>query len=829
MATLIPPDPLQVGLLAGEELPAAALHCPCDPGSLGFGTTDELPDLQEVIGQPRALRALELGSEVGGTDYNIFVLGLPGSGRTTLTREYLQRKANNEPAPDDWCYVNNFDNPYTPKALRLPPGLGSQFRKDMVELLEYFLRQMPKAFESKEYLEARDRILTEVNKRQEEEFTRLKEYVNQHQFILVRTPTGVMLTPGVQGKALKPEEVEAFSEEQRQKYEMLAANLGKDVEMTLNKMREMTQNADHELTQLDQRTILFIVEPLIRGLKEKYGGMAEQARQTFVTHLDAVQADLGAHASRLRSGPPSEPPAPQPDLRWTQRYAVNVLVDNAAQQGAPVELESQPTYHNLLGRIEHEVVMGATRTDFMMIRPGALQRANGGYLILPVRDLLLNIYAWEGLKRVLRDGAIRITELGTQLGVISTQTLEPEPIPFKAKIILIGTPMLYHQLRFHDEDFAKLFKVHAEFAAAMERSPASELEYGIYVKSVLEDKGLPAFDSQAVARIIEFSSRLAEDQNKLSTRFGKIADLVREAAYWAKKENCEIVSGDSVQRAIDESIYRNNLREERIQEMIAQDMLRIEVQGRACGRINALSVLSMGDYSFGKPSRVTAVVAPGSGGVIDIERQANLGGNIHTKGVLILSGFLSWRYGSVGSLNLSASLAFEQSYSEIEGDSASAAELLALLSALSGIPLRQDRAVTGSLDQHGQIQSIGGVNEKIEGFFAICKARGLTGEQGVLIPVSNRRSLMLADEVVRAVEAGRFHVWAVRSIDQCITLLTGCEPGQRDEEGHFPPGSFNQTATERLEEFAKLVSGRGGQNNAKAQTKPEAEGAAEDE
>jgi predicted ATP-dependent protease len=832
MATQIHPTSHQPGLLAPDDLPPSALHAPCDPANLGFQTTDELPELQDVIGQPRALRALELGSEVAGTDYNIFVLGVPGSGRTTLSKEYLHRKAAGEPVPDDWCYVNNFDNPYTPKALRLPPGWGYQFRKDMFDLLAYFQRQMPVAFESKEYIEARDRILNQVKKAQEEEFLRLQDYVGKYQFILVRTPAGVMLTPGVQGKALTPEDVEKLTPEQRLEFERLATSLGEYVELTLNKLRELNQKADQDLNQLDQRTILFIIEPLIRALKEKYRVILKEDRldkwqvaiappsdplvttqagalQAFLAHLEAVQADLSNNASKFRPGAQPEATLTQADARWVQRYAVNVLVDNANQKGAPVILESQPTYHNLLGRIEHEVVMGATRTDFMMIRPGALQRANGGYLILPVRDLLINTYAWEGLKRVLRDGAIRISELGSQLGLISTQTLEPEPIPVNVKILLIGTPMLYHALRLYDEDFGKLFKVHAEFATSMERNPQAEREYGIYIKSVLVDKGLPSFDSTAVARIIEYSARLAEDQHKLSTRFGKIADLVREAAYWANKENMGVVSGACVQRAIEESIYRNNLYEERLQELITQDVLMIDVQGAVCGQINALSVLSMGDYSFGRPSRVTAAVSPGQGGVIDIERQAKLGGPVHTKGILILSGFLSWRYGIDGPLSLSASLTFEQSYSEVEGDSASAAELLALLSAIAGIPLHQDRAISGSINQHGQIQAIGGVNEKIEGFFSICKAKGLSGEQGVLIPAANQRSLMLCDEVVAAVDAGQFHVWPVSIIDQCIALLTGCEPGERDAKGRYPQGSFNASVTARLKTFTSLVATRG--------------------
>jgi lon-related putative ATP-dependent protease len=819
LATQIRPDQHIPATLVPAELPSGALHAPCDPAGLGFSTTDELPDLQDVIGQPRALRALELGSEVGGTDYNIFVLGLPSSGRTTLSQEYLQRKAAGEPVPDDWCYVNHFDNPYTPKVLRLPPGWGTQFRKDLQELLAYFQRQMAKAFESKEYIEERDRILAEVKKTQEEQFASLQEHVSKYQFILVRTPAGVMLTPGKDGQALRSEDVEKLSPEQRAEFERLARSLGEHVEITLNNLRDMNQKADQELNELDQRTNLFILGPLIQGLKEKYTNLAadkslagrpvcEASERALTAYLDAVQADLSANSVRFRPGEAIPPGLPQPDPKWTQRYAVNVLVDNSAVEGAPVIIESQPTYQNLLGRIEHEVVMGATRTDFMMIRPGALHRANGGYLILPVRDLLINPYAWEGLKRVLRDGAIRISELGSQLGLISTQSLDPEPIPLQVKILLVGTPMLYHLLRLHDEDFAKLFKVHAEFATVMERNPEAEQEYGVYVKSVLDDKGLPPFDRSAVARVIEHSARLAEDQRKLSTRFGKIADLVRESAYWAIKKNQAIVTRAAVQRAIDESIYRDNLLEEYLQEMISQDILMIDVHGAASGQINSLSVLSIADYSFGRPVRVTAAVYPGQGGVIDIERQAKLGGPIHTKGILILSGFLGWRYANEGPLSLSASLTFEQSYSEIEGDSASAAELLALISAIAEMPLRQDRAITGSVNQRGQIQAIGGVNEKIEGFFAVCQARGLSGEQGVLIPAANQRSLMLCDQVVAAVAASQFHIWPVSTIDQCLALLTGSEPGERDAEGLYPQGSVNYAVIARLKGFARLVTDR---------------------
>ena len=800
------------------DLPASALQRLCDPSALGFATTDELPVLQNVIGQPRALRALDLGSEVSGLGYNIFVFGAPSSGRTTLSQRYLENKASQAPRPPDWCYVFNFDNPYQPRALRLPAGRAVAFRAAMQELVAYCQREIPKALESQEYIQDRDRIADELKNNQEKEFARLQEYVGKYKFLLIRTSSGIILTPGIDGQPFKPEDVEKLSDEQQEKLHQLSTKLSEKVELTLSQIREMNREADKKIEELTQRMALFLIEPLIRALKQDFdppppasappsaASPADPADFSARSYLDAVQADISANAIRFKPKETPEQVLPFGGGEWSQRYEVNVLVDHSSGTGAPVIVENQPTYQNLLGRIEHEVVLGAGRTDFTMIRPGALHRANGGYLILPARDLLSNPYAWEVLKRVLRDGVIRIIELGNLMGMVSTQTLEPEPIPLDLKVLLIGTPLLHHLLRLYDEDFPKLFKVPAEFATHMDRTPAAEHEYGLFIKSVLTDHNLPPFASAAVARVIEHSSRLAEDQHKLTTRFGVIADLVREAAYWARKDSQDVVEAAAVQRAIDEAIYRNNLLEEHLQEMIAEAILIIDTAGAVIGQINALSVLSLGDYSFGRPCRVTAVVHPGQGGIVDIERQAKLGGPLHTKGVLILSGLLGGRYGRNRSLNLSASLTFEQSYDEIEGDSASAAELLALLSAIAEVPLRQDRAITGSLNQRGQVQAIGGVNEKIEGFYAVCKARGLTGEQGVLIPQANQRCLMLRQEVIASVAAGQFHLWPVADIDDCLELLTALPAGAPLPDGGYPEGCFNHRVAARLDEFSRLAA-----------------------
>jgi lon-related putative ATP-dependent protease len=538
-------------------------------------------------------------------------------------------------------------------------------------------------------------------------------------------------------------------------------------------------------------------------------------------HLEAVQADIVANAGQFRpaEGESSGEGGAQP-FAWALRYGVNVLVDNSTSKGAPVILESHPSYHNLMGRIEHEMVMGATNTNFNMIRPGALHRANGGYLVIPARDVLINPYAWEGLKRALHDGEIRIIELGNQLSLLSTATLEPEPIPLNVKVVLVGTSLLYYMLRQYDDDFAKLFKVRAEFASVMDRRPQTEYEYGLFVKSVVEDNRLSPFSRTAVARIIEYSSRLADNQNKLTTRFSTIADLVREAAYWAKKsDDRQIVSAADVQRAIEESIYRSNLVEEQIQELIAEGTLLIDISGEVVGQVNALSVMMLGDYEFGRPNRVSAAAYPGKGGVVDIERQARLGGAVHTKSVLILSGLLGRLYGRGQPLNLTASLTFEQSYDEVEGDSASAAEFIALLSAIAEIPVRQDLAITGSINQHGRIQAIGGVNEKIEGFYTVCRAKELTGSQGVIIPASNLRHLMLRDEVIQAVAEGHFCIWAVATLDEALALMTGREPGQRQPDGTYPPSSFHQMATARLAAFSKALDATGSKSTSENSAK----------
>ena len=809
-----------------NELPISLLRLICDPSKLGFETTDDLPDLENVIGQPRALNALQLGSEISGPGYNTFVMGQPGSGRTTLSKEYLERKASTMPVPDDWCYVNNFANERLPKAIRLPAGKGAGFRQAISELITRFASDIPRTFESEEFSQERDRLIADLKKTQESEFLRLQQYTEKYNFVIVRTAAGIILAPALEGKPIPPEELATLSVEKRRKLGKIEQQLGGEVQATINHLKELEKSTFHLLQELVSRTVQFILSPLIQPLKQEFTDYPQVS-----SYIDAVQADLITNLSQFHpqsQGDGEDKPTQADQRSWRQRYEVNLLVDNTAVQGAPVIMENYPTHNNLLGRIEHEIIMGGSHTDFTMIQPGALHRANGGYLILPVRDLLLNPYAWEGLKRALRDRELRLVELANQVGLISTATLEPEPIPLQVKILLIGSPTLYYLLRANDDDFTKLFKVRAEFVTVMGRSPENEHEYGLFIKSVVMENNLLPFDKFAVARIIEHSAQLAGDQNKLTTRFGKISDLARESSYWATKSGDELVTALAVEKALKASIYRSNLIEERIQELISQGTLLIDVAGSIIGQINALSVYMLGDYEFGRPTRVTAITYPGKAGVVDIERQAKLGGSVHTKGVMILSGYLNSCYGQNIPISLSASLTFEQSYDEIQGDSASAAELLALLSSIAKIPLRQDRAITGSINQLGQIQAIGGVNEKIEGFFTVCKTNGLTGEQGVIIPRSNQRNLMLNNTVLKAVKDGKFHVWAIDTIDEAIPLLTAIQPGERQADGSYPAGSMNQILLDRLSEFNRilLAANKGttkpGENEQK-ENKPEVE------
>jgi lon-related putative ATP-dependent protease len=795
MATVIPLD---------EE----ALCRTCDPDQFTFETTAELDELQEVIGQDRAVDAIHFGIGIQQPGYNLFAIGPNGTGKHTSVQRSLEMKATGEPVPPDWCYVNNFNQPHIPHALRLPAGQGTMLKQDMNHLIEELFAVVPGAFETEEYHLQKRAIEAEFQEKQESALEDLRKDAESSNIALIRTPSGLAFAPLKDKEVIKPDEFMELPQERREEIESQIENLQSRLQKIIRQVPQWVREGRSRVKELNEEVATFSVTPLFKELREKYSELP-----TVLEYLSAVQQDVIEHNDMfLDSEGETAPPeaggrrlvsAKPSKETFANRYKVNVIVDQSQSEGAPIVYEQNPTYPNLLGRTEHVAQMGALLTDFTLIKPGALHLANGGYLIVDARKLLLQPYSYEGLKRALRGGEIRIESPGQAYGLVSTVSLEPQPIPLKVKVVLLGERFIYYLMYENDPDFSELFKVMADFEDQMDRSDDSNLAYAQLIGTLARKENLRHFDRSAVARVIERSGRMVSDTEKLSTHMQSVADLMREADYWAGEMNDDIVKGEHVLKAIESQIRRANRIEERMREAILRDTIFIDTTGERVGQINGLSVLMLGNYAFGRPSRITARVRMGKGEVIDIERQVELGGPLHSKGVLILASYLGSSYASDRPLSLSASLVFEQSYGGVDGDSASSAELYALLSALSEIPIKQSLAVTGSVNQHGQVQAIGGVNEKIEGFFEICQERGLTGDQGVLIPKANVKNLMLRQDVIDAVSDKMFNIYPIETIEQGIEVLTGIPAGEMDEEGSYPEDSINHRVIARLEEMAE--------------------------
>jgi len=787
-----------------NELPVEKLRRECDASFMRCETTRELVPLQGIIGQERAVRALKFGLGIRERGFNIYVAGLPGTGRTTAVKNFVEEIARVEPAPPDWCYINNFSNQYEPKALKLPSGKGREFRDDVKSLIENIRTALPKAFESDEYTRKREATLIVLENQRKELISQLNAKVQQEGFVIQNTPVGLLLIPVIKGKPVNEEEFLALPQKVKEVIQEKRERLESDLRNVMRQLLDMEQKIHDELKKLNRDVALYAIGHLVNALMEKYKDTPE-----VTAYLHDVQNDILDNIAQFvkRGEPQQQLPFPVPWMKEEpfKKYEVNVVVDNSNVNGAPVVIESNPTYQNLFGRTEKEVQLGALITDFTMIRAGALHKANNGYLIVPVEELLRNPFSYDGLKRALKNGNIIIEELEARYGFISTKSLKPQPIPLSVKVIIIGDPYLYQQLFSLDMDFIELFKVKAEFDTTMARTDANVQQYAAFVCTLCKKENLKHLDGSGLAKLVEYSSRLAEDQQKLSTRFAEVADIVREANFYASQENSSLSTGKHVKKAIEERIYRSKLIQEKIQEMIKRGVLLIDTDAEKVGQVNGLSVMGLGDFAFGSPSRVTTSVGLGREGVIDIEREAKMGGPIHTKGVLILSGYLNDKYARDRPLSLSARLVFEQNYGGVEGDSASSTELYALLSALSGLPINQSIAVTGSVNQKGEVQAIGGVNEKIEGFFEVCKAEGFTGKQGVMIPESNVQNLMLKEELVDAVKAGQFHLYAVKTIDEGIEVLTGVKAGERREDGTFENGTVIHKVDKRLKNMAERL------------------------
>jgi lon-related putative ATP-dependent protease len=787
------------------RLDAGSLFTRCPPESLEFGTTQDLPDLDEIIGQSRALEAIRFGVGIRRKGFNLFALGPTGSGRHSVVHQLVTEQAAGEPVPSDYCYVYSFANPHKPSALALPPGTGQQLRADMNQLVDELGSVVPEALEGDEYRARRQEFEEEFREKQGKAFDELHQQAESQSIRFLRTPAGFAFAPMRDGEVIDPDEYRRLPKHEQQQIEARVGELQERLDKVIQEMPKWRREMQEQIRSLNRDVVMSVVGQLMEELRRKYQPLAK-----VIEYLDAVQADIIEHADQFGR---SEEGAgmlaglfmvdKEKSAPFLNRYQVNLLVDNGEQQGAPVVYLDNPTFPNLVGRVEHQAQLGALVTDFTMIKPGALHEANGGYLVLDARKLLMQPYAYEGLKRVLRSQEINIESLGQVFSLISTVSLEPERIPLDIKVVLVGERYVYYLLGQYDEEFNELFKVAADFDDVMDRGVEDAQQYAAFLATFARREKLQPLDATGVGRVIEHASRMIDDTEKLSTRFGKIADILREADYLAAQSGHKVITAVDVQGAIDASEQRLSRIHQRLLETTLRGTLMIETAGEVVGQVNGLSVMVLGEHAFGHPSRITARVRMGKGEVVDIEREVELGGPVHSKGVLILGGYLGGHYCPDRPLSLRASLVFEQTYGAVEGDSASAAELFAIVSALADVPLRQFLAVTGSINQMGKIQPIGGVNEKIEGFFDLCDKRGLDGEQGVIIPRSNVKHLMLRKDVVAAAAAGKFHVYAIETADEGIALLSGMDAGERDEQGNFPEGSINERVESRLMAMAE--------------------------
>jgi len=783
-----------------DPLPTELFARRCDPEEFSFETTAELEVVEDVIGQARAARAVEFGIGIRRDGYNLFVMGPPGSGKHTLVRKHIAAYASGAERPADWVYVNNFEQPQKPIAIGLPPGRGEGLRRDMESLVEELRAAIPAVFDSDEYSAKVEAIDAEFTERHEREFAALGEEATQHKIALLRTPTGFSFAPLKDGEIMTPEEFAKLPDSEQERIQAAIGVLQAKLEKLVRGVMRLRKERIERVRALNREMTLLAVGHVVDDLKERYRDLPR-----VVGYLEAVQQDVLDHADDFRK-PPEIPPAlaqmahrEAPSLR---RYAVNVLVEHGSPDGAPLVSEDHPTFQNLIGRIEHIAQLGTLVTDFNLIKPGSLHRANGGHLLVDAMKLLAQPFAWEGLKRALLRREIRIESLGDMYSLVSTVSLEPEPIPLQTKVVLFGDRIIYYLLQAYDPDFGKLFRVAADFGDDFDRNPNSTDAFARLLAAQAAREGLLPLDRSGVARAVDFASRYAGDARKLTAQVRRIGDLLAEADHAARSAGRSVIAAGDIEGADAAQRDRSDRVRERIEEEILRGSLLIDTDGAKVAQVNGLSVLALGDYVFGSPTRITATTRLGEGQVIDIQREIELGGAIHSKGVLILSAFLAARFSANRPHSLAASLVFEQTYGEVDGDSASLAELCALLSSLADVPIRQSLAVTGSVNQLGEVQPIGAVNEKIEGFFEICRARGLTGTQGVLIPATNVDDLMLRDDVIAAARDGTFRIFPVRTVDEAIEVLTGVPAGEAEAVGEGPQVSVNGRVAARLREYS---------------------------
>ena len=797
--------------MAVKPLSADQMRRRTDPAALGFETTATLKPADEALGQERALEAIRFGVGMRQEGYNMFALGPTGTGKHRMVRHFLEHQAADRPAPPDWCYVHNFADPHKPKTLALPTGRARPFRAEMEHLIDDLKSVLPTAFESDDYRAQRQAIEERMKERHESIFGAFQKKAQERNVALIRTPSGLALAPMSGTEVMGPEDFAKLDAKIQEAVRAEIETLQDELQIIMQKMPQWEREHRAAVRELNRRIATSAIAHLVEDVKKHHLDVT-----AVCAHLDAMQADMVDNAESLLrpdgAQGPREGGPPQPGMGEAPnstnifaRYKVNVIIDNTGAAGAPVVYEDNPSHPNLFGKIEHRALFGALFTDFGMILPGALHRANGGYLIVDARKILMQPFGWDELKHALRSREIRIEPLGLAFGGVSTGSLEPQPIPLDIKVVLLGERDLYYLMSSYDPEFNELFKVPVDFEDRIKRDDGAIAAFARFIAGLIKTDALKPFDREAVARVIDRAARITGDSERLSTQLDAVGGLLGEADYWADQRNATVVSGQDIDQAIAARLRRADRIRERLQEEVERGTILIDTAGARTGQVNGLAVLAIGDVAFGKPSRITATVAIGKGEIVDIEREVAMGGPLHTKGVLILSGFLRQRFGADRPLSLKASLVFEQSYGGVDGDSASSTELYALLSALADAPIRQGLAVTGSVNQFGQVQAIGGANEKIEGFFDLCRARGLDGSHGVLIPAANVKHLMLRADVAEAANKGLFCVYPIETIDQGIEVLTGMAAGERGADGRFPPDTVNGRAQARLDAMAQAA------------------------
>ena len=776
----------------------------CNPKLFKFKSTAVLPSLTGTVGQERGVKAIEFALGIKTFGYNLYVAGPVGTGKRTTAIAYVNAKAQKESVPSDWCYVNNFENPDCPIAIRLPPGKGIVFEKDMREFISDCRITISRAFENKEYETQRKKILDDFQKERDRLIEKFQKLAKIKGFSVQITGSGIYTVPLSKGKTMEKGEFEKLPENKKSSIKKVSQELQTEIEEIQRKIKAMDKEVREKLKKLDSSAALYVIGHPLENLKKKYKDNEKITRyltdieKDIIEHLDDFKAMEQKEAQILGISFPMAVPS-------FSRYNINLIVDNSKLKGAPVVYETHPTYYNLFGAIEYRAQLGAMSTDFNMIKTGAAHRANGGYLIIQAFDLLTSPFSWEALKRIIRSSEVRLENMFEDYRPFPVSSIKPEPIPLNFKVIMMGNFYIYNLLNELDEDFRRLFKVRADFDIEMKRDSAHLERYASFISTRCKEGSLKHFDPQAVARVVDYGSRLVDNKEKISTRFMEVSDIINEASFWAETKNNELVTAKDVDKAIEEKAYRSRIIEDKIEELIENGTIMIDIAGSVSGQVNGLSIYEFGNYRFGKPSRITCITYVGKGGVLAIEREVKLSGPIHSKGVLILNGYLGAKFGRDKPLSLSASLCFEQLYGEIEGDSASSSELYALLSSLSDLSIDQGIAVTGSVNQYGKIQPIGGANEKIEGFFAVCKAKGLTGKQGVIIPRQNVRNLMLKDEVIEACKEKKFSIYAIENIEEGIEILTNRKAGKLLKTGNYERGSIYWLVDKKLHDFGRKV------------------------